>query len=102
MRFARDLVNEPASAIYPDSFIARTREAFAGAPGVTIEVLDQADFRRLGMGAIAGVGQGSPRGTRRDVCIRRSEHEPQLVGERQRNRAWQIAAACYGHETAIQ
>ena len=64
VRFARDLVNEPASAIYPDSFIARTREAFAGAPGVTIEVLDQADFRRLGMGAIAGVGQGSPRGAR--------------------------------------
>lgn len=64
VRFARDLVNEPASAIYPESFIARAQEAFAGVQGVTIEVLDQADFRRLGMGAIAGVGQGSPRGAR--------------------------------------
>lgn len=64
VRFARDLVNEPASAVYPESFIARTREAFADVPNVTIEVLDQADFRRLGMGAIAGVGQGSPRGAR--------------------------------------
>jgi leucyl aminopeptidase len=64
VRFARDLVNEPASAVYPESFIARTRAAFAGVPNVKIEVLDQADFRRLGLGAIAGVGQGSPRGAR--------------------------------------
>lgn len=61
---ARDLVNEPANVIYPESFIERARAAFRGVPNVTIEVLDQADMRRLGMGAIAGVGQGSPRGSR--------------------------------------
>ncbi|MEP5937114.1 MAG: leucyl aminopeptidase [Erythrobacter sp.] len=64
VRFARDLSNEPANVIYPASFIERTRAAFAGVDGVTIEVLDQADMRRLNMGAIAGVGQGSPRGSR--------------------------------------
>ncbi len=64
VRFARDLVNEPANTVYPESFIDRTRAAFAGVDGVTIEVLDQADMRRLNMGAIAGVGQGSPRGSR--------------------------------------
>lgn len=64
VRFSRDLTNEPANAIYPDSFIARTREAFAGVPGVSIEVLDEAAMRRLNMGSILGVGQGSPRGSR--------------------------------------
>lgn len=61
---ARDLVNEPANVIYPESFVERARAAFRGVPNVTIKVLDQADMRRLGMGAIAGVGQGSPRGSR--------------------------------------
>ena len=64
VRFARDLSNEPASAVYPESFIARTREAFAGLPGVSIEVLDEAAMRKLNMGSILGVGQGSPRGSR--------------------------------------
>lgn len=64
VRFSRDLSNEPASAIYPESFVARTREAFAGVPGVSIEVLDEAAMRKLNMGSILGVGQGSPRGSR--------------------------------------
>ncbi len=64
VRFARNLVNEPASVIYPESFVARTREAFRGIPGVEIEVLEEAEMRRLGMGALVGVGQGSPRGSR--------------------------------------
>lgn len=64
VKFARDLIMEPASVIYPESFVERTRAKFRGVPGVTIEVLDQADMRRLNMGALAGVGQGSPRGAR--------------------------------------
>jgi leucyl aminopeptidase len=63
-RLARDLSNEPANVIYPESFIARTREAFAGVAGITIEVLDEAALRKLGMGTLLGVGQGSPRGSR--------------------------------------
>lgn len=57
----RDLSTEPANVIYPESFVARVREAFAGVPGVKIEVLDEAAMRRLGMGSLAGVGQGSRR-----------------------------------------
>jgi len=64
VRLARDLINEPANVIYPASFVARARAAFVGVDGVTIEVLDQVDMRRMNMGAIAGVGQGSPRGSR--------------------------------------
>jgi len=64
VRFVRDLINEPSSVIYPESFVERTREAFRGLPKVQIEVLDEAAMRRLGMGALVGVGQGSPRGSR--------------------------------------
>ena len=62
--FMRDLQTEPANVIYPETFVSRTRAALAGAPNVTIEVLDEAAMRRLNMGALVGVGQGSPRGSR--------------------------------------
>ncbi len=64
VRLSRDLANEPANVIYPESFVARVRETLAGTPGVSIEVLDEAAMRRLGMGTLVGVGQGSPRGSR--------------------------------------
>lgn len=64
VRLSRDLANEPANVIYPESFVAEARRAFAGVGGVTIEVLDEAMMRKLGMGSIVGVGQGSPRGSR--------------------------------------
>ncbi len=57
----RDLSTEPANVIYPESFVARVREAFAGVQGVKIDVLDEAAMRRLGMGTLTGVGQGSRR-----------------------------------------
>jgi leucyl aminopeptidase len=59
--FTRDLITEPANVIYPESFVERSRAAFAGIPGVRIEVLDDARMRELGMGAIISVGQGSVR-----------------------------------------
>ena len=64
VRLSRDLANEPANVIYPESFVARVRETLAGTPGVSIEVLDEAAMRKLGMGTLVGVGQGSPRGSR--------------------------------------
>ncbi|OYW45564.1 MAG: leucyl aminopeptidase [Sphingomonadales bacterium 32-68-7] len=64
VRFARDLVTEPANVVYPESFVERTRAAFRGIPNVEIEVLDEAAMRALNMGSIVGVGQGSRRGSR--------------------------------------
>lgn len=64
VRFTRDLQSEPASTLYPESFVERTRTAFSGVPNVRIEVLDEAAMRKMNMGAIVGVGQGSPRGSR--------------------------------------
>ena len=40
MVFVRDLSNEPANVIYPESYVQRVRAAFAGTPGVSIRVLD--------------------------------------------------------------
>lgn len=59
--FARDLVTEPANALSPEDFVARTREAFAGKANVSIEVLDVPAMERLGMGSLLAVGQGSVR-----------------------------------------
>jgi leucyl aminopeptidase len=79
VRFARDLANEPASAVYPESFVARTRAAFRDIPGVEIEVLDEAEMRGLGMGALVGVGQGSPRGSRLLLVTWRGAEGPPLA-----------------------
>ena len=83
VRFARDLINEPANVIYPETFVERARAAFRGVQGVSIEVLDEAAMRRLGMGAILGVGQGSPRPPRLMlVTYRGAEGAPlALVGK---------------------
>ena len=61
MTWTRDISNEPANVIYPESFVERARAAFAGVPGVEIEVLDVPAMQRLGMGSLLGVGQGSTR-----------------------------------------
>lgn len=64
VRFARDLVTAPANVIHPESFVEATRQAFRGLPNVSIEVLDEAQMRRLNMGAILSVSQGSRRPAR--------------------------------------
>jgi leucyl aminopeptidase len=61
VNFTRDLISEPANAIYPESFVERTRQAFRGVAGVSIEVLDVPAMERLGMGSILAVGKGSVR-----------------------------------------
>ncbi|KAB8318429.1 leucyl aminopeptidase [Tolypothrix campylonemoides VB511288] len=59
--FARDLITEPANAVYPEEFVARTRKAFEGLRNVRIEVLDVPAMQRLGMGGMLSVGLGSAR-----------------------------------------
>ncbi len=59
IHFARDLVNEPPNVLSPVEF-ARRAKALAGL-GLKIEVLGEADMKKLGMGALLGVGQGSER-----------------------------------------
>lgn len=61
MAWTRDVSNQPANVIYPESFVASARQQFSNLPGVSIEVLDEAAMERLGMGAITSVGRGSDR-----------------------------------------
>lgn len=58
----RDLVSEPANTLYPESFAEKCREL--ADLGVEVEILDEDKMRRLGMGALLGVGQGSTRESR--------------------------------------
>ena len=60
VEFTRELVSEPANVVYPESFVARVREKFAGTE-VEITVLGEAEMEKLGMGSLLGVGQGSRR-----------------------------------------
>ena len=55
----RDLVSEPANVLYPETLAAAARSLTK--LGVTVEVLDERQMKKLGMGALLGVGQGSVR-----------------------------------------
>ena len=60
LAFTRALVTEPANVIYPETFVERARKELEKL-GVVIEVLDEKEMRKLGMGALLGVAQGSVR-----------------------------------------
>jgi len=57
--FARDLVTEPANILYPESYAAEVRKL--SKLGLKVEVLGEAEMKKLGMGSLLGVGQGSVR-----------------------------------------
>jgi leucyl aminopeptidase len=61
----RDLVSEPPNVLYPQSFAKRAQAELAPL-GVKVEILGTKEMKKLGMGALLGVAQGSAR-------------EPQLV-----------------------
>ncbi|UYN97358.1 MAG: leucyl aminopeptidase [Enhydrobacter sp.] len=57
--FTRDLVSEPANVLYPVEFGRRAREL--SKLGVKVEILGEAEMKKLGMHVLLGVGQGSER-----------------------------------------
>jgi leucyl aminopeptidase len=57
VEFARNLVSEPPNILHPVSYANRIAEL--ADLGLEIEILDVAAMRKLGMGALLGVGQGS-------------------------------------------
>ncbi|HEY4135056.1 MAG TPA: leucyl aminopeptidase [Alphaproteobacteria bacterium] len=58
----RDVVSEPPNVIYPETLAQRAKTLTRD--GVKVEVLDVAQMKKLGMGALLGVGQGSVRDSR--------------------------------------
>jgi leucyl aminopeptidase len=59
---ARDLINEPANVLFPAEFARRA--SVLSKLGVNVEVLDVPAMKKLGMGALLGVGQGSAHDSR--------------------------------------
>ena len=57
--FARDLVSEPANILYPEEFARRVKGLTD--LGLEVEILGVKEMKKLGMGALLGVGQGSVR-----------------------------------------
>ncbi|MGY3453008.1 leucyl aminopeptidase [Bradyrhizobium sp. USDA 4353] len=80
---ARDLVNEPPNVLYPEEFAKRA--AALRKLGVTVEILDVAAMKKLGMGALLGVGQGSARPSRTVVMRydggKKSEQPVAFIGK---------------------
>ncbi len=63
VELTRELVTEPANIIYPESFVERVIKRLDGT-GMKVRVLDDAEMKALGMGALLGVAQGSVRPAR--------------------------------------
>lgn len=59
VHLTRDLVSEPPNILYPETF-AKEAEKLS-ALGISVEVLGEKQMKKLGMGALLGVGQGSIR-----------------------------------------
>ena len=56
---ARDLGNEPANVIYPETFVDVIKQKFKGIKNVKVKVLDLKELKKLGMNMLIGVAQGS-------------------------------------------
>ncbi|MHB0952342.1 MAG: leucyl aminopeptidase [Allorhizobium sp.] len=56
---ARDLVNEPPNVLGPEEFADRAKALEK--LGVDVEILTEKEMKKLGMGALLGVAQGSAR-----------------------------------------
>ena len=63
MALTRTLIAEPANILYPESFVEQVSASVEGT-GLDLTVLDEAQMRELGMGALLGVSQGSTREAR--------------------------------------
>jgi leucyl aminopeptidase len=68
---ARELSNEPGNTLTPTEF-AKRAAVLAGDAGVRVEILDEAEIEKLGMGLLLGVARGSSEPPR--VIVFR--HEP--------------------------
>lgn len=55
---ARTLQNEPSNILNPETYAEKIKDVFTKLP-VSVKVLGEKEMKKLGMGALLGVGQGS-------------------------------------------
>lgn len=60
VNLVRELVNRPASDVYPETFAARAAQ-LAGQAGIACEILEESRLRQERMGSLLAVAQGSSR-----------------------------------------
>ena len=59
--FARDLVSEPGNILHPDEYAKRLKSLRKN--GLKVNIYDKNKFKKMGMNALLGVGQGSVKGS---------------------------------------
>ena len=57
--FTRDISNEPANVIYPESFANIVKDKFKGIKNVKVKIIEQKELEKLGMNLLLGVAKGS-------------------------------------------
>ncbi len=57
--FARDLQNAPANVMRPRDLVVEAKKIASSSPRIKAKILGVPEMRRLGMGALLGVSQGS-------------------------------------------
>ncbi len=72
--FTRDLVCEPANILYPEEFARRVKKLEK--LGCKVEILNEKDMEKLGMGSLLGVGQGSRRESQLAVIQWKGDDDP--------------------------
>jgi leucyl aminopeptidase len=72
--YARDLVSEPANVLYPEEFARRVKALTK--LGLEVEILGEKEMKKLGMGALLGVGQGSVRESQLAIIQWRGAADP--------------------------
>ena len=77
VRFARDLVSEPANVLYPQSYADRVKGLES--LGLTVEVLGIREMAELGMNSLLGVGLGSAKESKLVVMQWKGAGEAQPV-----------------------
>lgn len=60
---ARSLVSEPPNTLYPESYAQEIKKELSKF-NLDIDILNESDMRKKGMGALLGVGQGSEKESR--------------------------------------
>ena len=83
VHLARDLVNEPPNVLFPVSFANRMKPL--AKLGLKVEILTPAQMKKLGMGALLGVAQGSAQEARMVVmrweCGKKGDKPVAFIGK---------------------
>jgi len=80
VNFTRDLANEPGGYLTP-TILAERAQRVAKKFGLSIDVLDQRQMEKLGMGSLLGVSRGSDEPPKLIVM----KYEPRKAGRRKQN-----------------